>query len=100
MWGPTVRAVASPDDRVAPGASGRVQTPIGLWLPFVITSVEEGRSWDWEVAGIEATRHVVTPLGEGRTCVELGVSPVFAPYVVVMRTGLRRLAEMAESGGV
>ena len=96
-WGPTVRAIDSDAARVAPGVRGRVQTPAGIWLPFVITAVEPGRSWDWRVAGIGATGHVVTSQGEAECRVEFTVSRWFFPYVFVLRAGLRRLKELAEA---
>lgn len=96
-WGPSVRAVESPTDVVAPGVRGRVQTPLRLWLPFEITAVEPGRSWSWTVAGIEATGHTITPLSEGRCRVEFSVPAWFAPYALAVRVGLRRLRKLAEA---
>ena len=37
LWGPTVRAVECPVRYICQGTSGRVRTPIGLWLPFRTT---------------------------------------------------------------
>lgn len=95
-WGPTVRAVDSGDDRVAPGVRGRVQTPFRIWLPFVITAVEPGRYWHWRVAGANATGHAVVPIGEESCRVEFGVPRLFSPYAAVLRVGLRRLKALAE----
>ena len=96
-WGPSVREVDSSSVRVAPGVRGRVRTPVGIWLPFVITAVEPGRSWNWRVGGIDATGHVVTPLGDSQCRVEFTVSRWLLPYLLVLRVGLRRLKELAEA---
>jgi uncharacterized protein YndB with AHSA1/START domain len=96
-WGPTVTGVTSSARAVAPGATGRVKTVAGPSLPFAITSVEPGHSWDWRVAGVPATGHVISDLGDGRTRVEFTVPWVLAPYVVVLRMGLRRLKTLAEA---
>ena len=37
LWGPSVRAVACPERRIALGTSGRIQTALGFWLPFQVT---------------------------------------------------------------
>ncbi len=95
-WGPTVSRVDSQASSVAPGVTGRVKTVGGLWLPFAITEVEPGRSWTWKVAGVPATGHRVAQLANGRTRVRFTVPVAFAPYVVVLRAGLRRLKRLAE----
>ncbi len=96
-WGPTLRAVESSAVGVAAGVRGRVKTPAGVWLPFTITDVVEGRSWSWEVAGVSATGHVVEPLGPARCRAMFTVAWPFAPYVIVLRRGLKRLATLAET---
>jgi uncharacterized protein YndB with AHSA1/START domain len=96
QWGPTVRAVDAPGAAVVPGLTGRVQTVVGVWLPFEITSVEPMRSWDWRVAGLAATGHEVTALTPTRTRVVFTVPVLFAPYVTVLRVGLRRVKAQAE----
>lgn len=96
-WGPTVRAVKADADMVATGVRGRVQTPLGIWLPFEITDVVDGHSWDWRVGGVPATGHRVTPTGPTTCRVEFTVPWVAAPYLAVVRIGLRRLVRLAES---
>ena len=96
-WGPTVRAVRSDAAAVAEGVGGRLQTVIGIWLPFEITEVEPQRSWDWKVAGIPATRHYLDPIGERRTRARFTVAWPAAPYAVILWIGLRRLKTMAEA---
>jgi len=97
-WGPTVRAVRANAAAVAPGVRGHVQTPVGLWLPFEITTVRNHEYWDWKVAGAAATGHQITPLGESLTRVDFKVSGWFAPYLGVLNAGLRRLKLAAETG--
>lgn len=95
-WGPTVVNVESEATAVGPGVTGRVKTVAGFWLPFEITKVEPGRSWNWTVAGIPMTGHSIADLGDGRSDVEFTVPIVLAPYVIVLRSGLKRLKRLAE----
>lgn len=96
-WGPTVRAVESSAERVASGVTGRVQTIAGIWLPFEITRCEPPHLWDWRVGGIPATGHCIEALGPGRCRVMFSAPLLAAPYVIVLRRGLRRLAAMTEA---
>ena len=96
-WGPTVLAVDSSAGAVGPGVTGRVKTIAGVWLPFTIGQVEPGRSWNWRVAGVPMTGHNIADLDNGRTMVEFTVPILLAPYVLVLRSGLRRLKRLAET---
>ncbi len=96
-WGPSVRGVESEAEAVAPGVTGRVRTALGIWLPFEIEDFEEGRYWDWSVAGLRATGHRVSPLSADRTRVVFTVSRLYLPYVPVLGWGLRRLKRIAEA---
>lgn len=98
-WGPSVRAVEADVASVAPGVRGRVQTAIGLWLPFEIERCEDERFWDWRVAGVRATGHRLLPLDGQRSRVEFSVPTLFFPYALVLDRGLRRLAALAEARG-
>jgi hypothetical protein len=95
-WGPTVRAVIASASSVAAGVTGKVQTPVGIWLPFQITEVDAGRSWGWDVAGIAATGHEVIATGPASCRLEFSVPWPAAPYVAVLRPGLRRVKRLAE----
>jgi len=102
-WGPCVRAVETPARLVAPGMRGRVRTTVGLWVPFEITTVDVGRSWDWRVAGVAATGHRVESLRPRRCRAIFVVPPWAAVYGLVCRLALHRLTgvalrEMAEPG--
>lgn len=95
-WGTSIRRVESAADRVAPGVTGRVQTILGLWLPFEISEVVPNHSWDWRVAGVPATGHFLAELGPGRCRVQFTVAWALAPYLVALRMSLGRLKRMAE----
>lgn len=97
VWGPTVRSVAADELRVAAGIAGKVQTSVGVWLRFEITEVDPGRAWGWKVAGIPATGHAVTPTGPSSCRLEFSVPWLAAPYVAVLRIGLRRVKRLAET---
>jgi hypothetical protein len=58
-----VRAVDAPARCITAGTRGRVQTAVGVWLPFEITHWEEGRAWCWTVAGVPATGHLIEATG-------------------------------------
>ena len=96
-WGPSVRRAELDDGGpLALGSRGRVWTPVGLSLPFVVTEFERGREWAWHVAGVPATRHSVTPDGDGCR-VTFGV-PIWAPaYLAVCAVALKRIEDLAVS---
>ncbi len=100
-WGPTVRAARLNDGGREPhaGATGAVQTPVGLWLPFTIDEWQqdgETWSWSWRVGGVPATTHAVTALGANRCRLEMGV-PWWAPaYLGVIRVALTRIRREVE----
>ena len=94
-WGPSVRAVDAPARCIDRGMRGRVQTAVGLWLPFEVTQWRERAHWAWHVAGIPATGHDVESLGPRRCRVTLTV-PSWAPlYLPVCRIALGRLRNLA-----
>lgn len=94
-WGLSIRQVEPTTGRVAAKRRGRVRSAIGVWVPFEITAVEEGRSWNWKVAGIDATGHRVAPTPGG--CNVTFTAPGWAPfYVPVLAISLRRLRLLAQ----
>jgi hypothetical protein len=104
-WGPTVRDARWDDGGpMRLGARGTVITALGVHLPFVVTSFEDGRSWGWSVAGVPATDHAVLA-GEAGDAGDAGDScrarfrvPLPAlPYLAVCRIALRRIEELAAS---
>jgi hypothetical protein len=95
LWGPSVRAVDAPMRRIGPGLRGRVRTALGVWLPFEVTRWEPGTRWDWRVAGIPATAHVVAPIEPDRCRVTFLIPPWAPFYVPVCRLALRRLLDLS-----
>ena len=94
VWGPSVRAVDCTDRYIRTGSKGRVLMAIGLWADFQITAFEEGRYWSWRVYGIAATGHRVQSLGPNRCRVIFEVPLFAAPYVLICKLALQRIAKM------
>ena len=95
QWGPSVRAVDAPARFITAGTRGRVQTTLGLWLPFEITDWEEGRAWAWRVGGLPATGHLIEATGPDRCRVTFTI-PAWAPfYLPVCRAALRAMGRLA-----
>ena len=90
-WGPSVSRVESAEQYIGPGSTGRVQTIIGVWLPFRVTEFVAGQRWDWEVAGIPATGHRVESLGPDRCRVVFEVPLLATPYLAVCRLAAQRI---------
>jgi len=94
-WGPSVRAVDSPSRFIEAGTRGRVQTAVGLWLPFEIDQWQAGVYWHWRVGGIAATGHRVQSLDAG-SCEIVFTMPAWAPfYRPVCRVAIERIARLA-----
>ena len=96
-WGPSVRAVVSPTERIALGTRGTIETIVRARLSFEITEFEPGRSWSWRVGGVDATTHTVEAVAGG-TRVTFGVPALAAPYVLVCVLALRRIEHLALEG--
>ena len=94
-WGPSVVAVDPTDATIVAGMTGRVRTPVGLWLPFRITRVDPPHAWAWRVLGLPATTHRVEAV-PGGCRVSFGVPVVAVPYLVVCRVALSRIAALLE----
>jgi hypothetical protein len=91
MWGPSIRAVNCLQRFISAGCKGRIQTPIGVWLPFCVTTFQSECFWDWRVAGLAATGHRVDSLGPNRSKLSFTV-PVWAVgYGPVCRRALMRI---------
>ena len=103
-WGPTVSGARLDNggDRVFAGATGSVQTPVGLWVPFRVSDWQDTgsrRTWSWRVGGVPATTHTVIDRGAARCRVEMSV-PLFAPlYLGVVAPALRRIKRRVEGEG-
>ncbi len=96
IWGPSVRAVASPTRYIQRGTAGRITvTGIGLRLPFEITAFEPGRRWCWRVGRLPATGHRVDPLPGGGGRIVFEIPPWAFAYAPVCRLACRRIARLA-----
>ncbi|UWG47342.1 SRPBCC family protein [Halanaeroarchaeum sp. HSR-CO] len=92
-WGPSVLDVETRSPRIEAGASGRVRTFFGRWLPFTVTRVSEW-SWAWRIGPVQATGHRVVPQGD--VCRAGFEVPLFAfPYVLVCWWALARIEVLA-----
>lgn len=101
-WGPTVRSARLDDGsgRLSAGASGSVQTALGIWLPFQVESWRDDgplRSWSWRVAGVPATEHLVISQAPSRCRVEMTVPWWAVAYLGVVRVALTRIRRRAEA---
>ena len=96
-WGPSIRSASIDRLELALGATGRVETVVGAPLPFEITEFDPGRQWAWRVAGLPATDHVVTDLGDGTSEIAFGVPWFAAPYLAVCRVALARIDDLAQA---
>jgi len=94
-WGPTVRAVDSPERFIRAGLTGRVCTPVGLWMPFTIETFEPNRYWDWRVGGLTATGHRVEAIAENRCRLSFTVPIWAAGYGWVCRLALNRIQRLS-----
>ena len=94
QWGPTVRAVRSPERYITEASKGQVLTVIGIWVPFVVTDYEDKCFWRWKVASIKATGHRVEPRDTGGCNLWFEV-PIFAtPYLVICQMALSRIEDI------
>jgi hypothetical protein len=95
-WGPSVLAVECSERHIRLGSEGKVRTVVRLWVPFVITEMDEGRYWSWHVFGLPATGHRVERVGKG-VCQLVFQVPIFAaPYAIICGIALRRIAQISE----
>ena len=101
-WGPTVRAARldGPLGRLRAGATGAVQTPVGLWLPFEVDvwdDVGPRRTWSWRVAGVPATAHSVVTTSPSTCRVEMSAPWWGTPYLGVIGLALVRIRSRVEA---
>jgi hypothetical protein len=94
-WGPTIsRAeVDGSDTRIKYGSTGRVYTPLGVALPFVISEFDAGRFWAWTVSGVPATRHRVDAALDGAR-VSFEVPWWGSAYLPICSIALRRIQDL------
>jgi len=89
-WGPSVEAVEATDRYIQTGTTGRIETPVGVAVPFEITHCREFR-WGWEVARLPATGHRVERSSDDRSRVAFELSPLLLGYLPVCERALDRI---------
>jgi hypothetical protein len=95
-WGPSILAVQCSHRFIERGSEGRVQTAVGIWLPFVITEFDSGYYWSWHVLGVRATGHGVEPVGPGFCRLIFEVPYLAAPYALVCKIAMDRINKIVE----
>jgi hypothetical protein len=95
VWGPSTRGVVASADQVGIGVTGKVQTPIGVWLPFEITDVVVGEKWSWRVAGVITTTHTVEAVNINKTRIGFSVPIYVAPYALVCDRAIANIGKLA-----
>lgn len=99
-WGPSVRSAEldGAGRRLQGDSHGTVTTAVGIRVPFRVTGWVPGACWSWHVAGLPATSHSVRRIDAGRCRLTFGVPWFAAPYLVVCRVALARIADLAVAG--
>lgn len=94
-WGPSVKRVDYDARWITLGARGRLQTPCGIWLPFVITIFEDHHYWGWKVAGIPATGHRLETLGPCRCKLSFEIPYGAFLYAAICMRAMERISRLA-----
>lgn len=95
LWGPSVAAVRSAQRYIQQGATGKIHTAAGFWVPFTVTEFDEGSYWCWHVGGVRATGHRLESL-RGSQCLLIFEVPFWAaPYLLVCKVALDRIERLA-----
>ena len=94
-WGPSVKQVDYDARWIFSGARGRLQTPIGIWLPFVITTFEDHHYWGWKVAGIRATGHRLESLGPCRCKLSFEIPYGAFFYAAICKQAMEKISFLA-----
>ena len=97
-WGPTVKAVRTSEPYIRKGSEGHVLTPLGIWLPFVVTDYEHERFWKWKVASVRATGHRLQSTDAGGALLWFEVPVMAFPYIAICRLALTRIADCLADG--
>jgi len=94
LWGPTVRGVTCSDRYIRQGSCGRVRTPIGLWVSFIITDYDHLHFWGWKVAGMHATGHRLITIDDNSCRVIFELPLFWLPYSLVCKKAASNMARL------
>lgn len=97
-WGPTVKAVRTSERCIRKGSEGHVLTPLGIWLPFIVTDYEHECFWNWKVASVRATGHRLQLTDTGGVILWFEVPLIAFPYLAICRMALTRIANCVADG--
>jgi hypothetical protein len=95
-WGPSVRSVDCLEEYIKKGIKGRVQTVVGIWIPFEITKFTDNYYWAWSVSGVHATGHRVELINEKQCRLIFEVPLLAAPYVTVCKIAAKRIEKLLQ----
>ena len=95
-WGPSVSTVECVDRFITAQSSGRLQTALGLWVPFTITDFEDGHFWSWRIGRIEATGHRVSRHRENQSVVSFTMPWWSTPYLIICMKALDHISKIAD----
>ena len=97
-WSPQIMGVVTEAERIGQGVTGRVRSPLGVTLPFVVDEVDDAcRVWTWSVFVGPVRlqlRHWVSPGPDGGSTTGTrlrGPAPLVASYAPLTLLALQRL---------
>lgn len=93
-WGPSVKTVVCESRHIHENSKGKIQTAVGLWVPFEITGFEKFHYWGWKVNGIEATEHYIEKLSDEKTRLSFSMPKWAAPYTFICWLALKRIKKL------
>ena len=98
-WGPSVSAVECVDRFITAESSGRLQTALGIWVPFTITDFEDHHFWSWRIGKIEATGHRVRRHHDNHSIVSFSMPWWSTPYLIICTKALGHIKKIAVDSG-
>lgn len=97
IWGPSVRSVGCPERFIRKGFRGKVLTPIGIWVPFIVAEYDHFHFWGWKVVGIRATGHRMITFNDDNCRVVFELPYWRLPYVIACSRAATNSAELLKS---
>lgn len=97
QWGPSVVDVDYGQRWLEQGATGRVKTVLGVWLPFEVTVFEPLEYWFWNVAGMPATGHRLTTLSAQQSKLSFEFPALVFFYGLICNKALQNIDVLART---